>query len=709
VVSAKTPSGLPVSSTAAYNWVVDALPPTITITNANLLPLLSNSTLINFEFVSSKAGSTYSCRIDSGVAASCSSPKSYVGLLEGSHHFEVSAIDSLGNVSGAPAVFDWVIDATSPLTTITSVIPIAPISNLNTKSISFSANESATFQCAIDNGGFQPCSSPIQLSGVSEGNHWFDVKAVDTAGNVGPSVSYSWLTDYTAPQIAMGNIIPALGLTNSKNMSIEFAANENANFFCSIDGAAEAACSSPFANIFSTDGAHQIDVVAQDAAGNRSAMSSSQWNIDSSAPIISFAAILPSSASDINVNHLSLEVAGSENANLQVQVNGVNSVSMNPLYLSNLIEGNYTVSVFVYDSAGNPSNTINHSFTVDLTAPVISITDDGVSPSKLDSRNLSFAANEFVTYLCDLDGAGFSACSSPTSLTGLSDGSHVFSLKATDAAGNSSTTTDSWVIDTVAPTTVLAASVSGSTLTSTITSSEAGSTFVCSLDGAAFSNCLSSSTISNLSVGNHSYVARAVDAAGNVDLLGSSFTFYIEAPIQTFITSTNPADVLTNFAFMTFTFTASRAASGYVCSIDGVAFTACNSGVNYIELIDGVHSFIVKAIDLNGVMDIVGASHAWTVDTTSPVPSHPPTITIGVNTITVSWTTDEPATTQLKYGVGGSAGINKSTVDNGVMSLTHTVTLTGLISNTLYSLRVAGHDLAGNTYLGNSVTVQTKR
>src|SRR5207253_315980 len=49
------------------------------------------------------------------------------------------------------------------------------------------------------------------------------------------------------------------------------------------------------------------------------------------------------------------------------------------------------------------------------------------------------------------------------------------------------------------------------------TANEAGSTFQCQLDGAGWSACLSPKSYSRLGLGLHTFQARAIDQAGNID------------------------------------------------------------------------------------------------------------------------------------------------------------------------------------------------
>lgn len=91
----------------------------------------------------------------------------------------------------------------SPLVTMTSNVGSSPPETTidsgppaNTRranaTFTFSADEEATFDCKVDGGGFEPCTSPETVT-VGVGPHTFQVRATDTAGNVDSSpASWSW-------------------------------------------------------------------------------------------------------------------------------------------------------------------------------------------------------------------------------------------------------------------------------------------------------------------------------------------------------------------------------------------------------------------------------------------------------------------------------------------------------------------------------------
>lgn len=90
-----------------------------------------------------------------------------------------------------------VIDTTAPETQI-DTNPSNP-SNSASSAFTYSANETATFECQMDGGGFGACASPYTLT---DGSHTFDVRATDTAGNVDATpASYTWTIDTVAPTV----------------------------------------------------------------------------------------------------------------------------------------------------------------------------------------------------------------------------------------------------------------------------------------------------------------------------------------------------------------------------------------------------------------------------------------------------------------------------------------------------------------------------
>ena len=117
-------------------------------------------------------------------------------------------------------------------------------------------------------------------------------------------------------------------------------------------------------------------------------------------------------------------------------------------------DGSYAVHIRAHDNAGNTETGPSRSFTIDSVAPNTTVDSGPSDPSASADATFAFSATEGgSTFECELDGGGFSACSSPKSYTSLSDGGHTFAVRAVDAAGNTDATPaqSTWSIDTVAP------------------------------------------------------------------------------------------------------------------------------------------------------------------------------------------------------------------------------------------------------------------
>jgi hypothetical protein len=86
-----------------YTYLEDSTAPTASLDDHP--PKSSDSASAKFAF-SANETATFKCKLDGDSFASCSSPKSYSGLSDGSHAFQVKPTDTAGN-EGAAVSFSW--------------------------------------------------------------------------------------------------------------------------------------------------------------------------------------------------------------------------------------------------------------------------------------------------------------------------------------------------------------------------------------------------------------------------------------------------------------------------------------------------------------------------------------------------------------------------------------------------------------------------
>lgn len=262
------------TETATRTFTVDTVAPNTTITAGPDEGETITIAAATFSFTSSESGSSFECRIDGGAFASCNSPKTVTSLANGGHNFEVRATDGAGNVDTSAATRGFSVDTTDhtpPETTITSgpgegaTIPTAATS------FGFSASESgSTFECKLDGGAFEPCTTPRALSGLTDGSHSFAVQATDPNGNTDPTPATRTFTvaiDSTPPDTVIDSGPSGTITTNSGTFAFH-SSESGSSFECKLDGGAFAPCSSPRTLSALANGSHSFTVRATDVAGN---------------------------------------------------------------------------------------------------------------------------------------------------------------------------------------------------------------------------------------------------------------------------------------------------------------------------------------------------------------------------------------------------------------------------------------------------------
>jgi CSLREA domain-containing protein len=515
---------------------------------------------------------TFECQLDGASPAACTSPKTYTAITDGSRTFSVWAVDGDGNKDATPYTYTWEVDGTAPDTSITSVLPTNP-TKITTASFSFTGTDnrtapgSLTYECQLDSLGWAACSNPKSYPTLTAASHIFEVRAVDQLNNKDATpASYTWVVDTTEPNSTIGATKPANPAKDTAAL-FTFSATDNITpagsltFQCKLDSGSYAACTSNtnFGPV-SANVSHTFYVIATDAAGNEETTAATYtWFVDTTNPDT--------------------------------------TIDIKPALLTKSIDATFDFS-----------GTDTHS------------------------------ASNALTFECSLDGGAYATCVSGHNFGPVNQGNHTFDVRSIDEAGNKDGAPAhyAWTVDITEPATTItsASEPANPTNVTSVTFAFSGTdnvsdpgnlTFECQLDSSGYSACATSGTqdYSSLGEGPHTFYVKATDEAGNVETSAASYAWVVDitAPETTITLASKPVNP-TNVTSATFAFTASDNEPGtltFQCALDTGAYGACDSGAkNYPTLIEGAHTFYVKATDVAGNTDATPDEYTWFVDLTPP-------------------------------------------------------------------------------------------
>jgi uncharacterized protein YkwD len=249
-----------------------------------------------------------------------------------------------------------------------------------------------------------------------------------------------------------------------------------------------------------------------------------------------------------------------------------------------------------------------------VTAPTVTLTSVPGSSTTSTSATFGWTTTGSPTgTTCSLDGAFPTACSTPTSYSGLAVGSHSFLVTVSNSAGSNSvsynwTVTSSGTRPTVTLTSTPAASTTSTSASFawTTTGSPTGTT--CSLDGAFPSACSSPAAYSGLAIGTHTFVVTVSNGAGSNSASYSwTVTSSGSAPTVSFSSTPTASNTSPNASF---SWTTTGSVTGTTCSLDGAFPSACSSPASLSGLEIGTHTFVVTVSNGAGSGS---ASYSWTV------------------------------------------------------------------------------------------------
>ncbi|EGT4257078.1 BapA prefix-like domain-containing protein [Citrobacter amalonaticus] len=639
------------------------------------------------------------------------------GLSEGDHSLRVTATDSAGNTGPASANFTLTVDTVSPGAPIISNVQddVGPVTGslssgqtTNDARPAFTGTGEPGTTISIADNGVLLASVTVEANGtwtfiptsdLGQGNHPLTFTATDAAGNVGPSASFTVTVDTTAPLVPVITSVVDDSAPQTGNLSPNQSTNDTRP---TLNGTAE-----PGATLTFTDNGTVIGSLVAGPDGN--------WTFT------------PTTA---------------------------------------LTNGAHTLAVTATDTAGNVGPAASFAVTVDTlapTAPVITtILDDvsnitgpvGSGQSTNDTLPELRGTSEPGAFITLYDGATLltptpiqadaNGAWSFTLTTALTEGSHSFTAKATDAAGNVSVSsaTSTIVVDTTPPgaPTSLAVITNGSHVTGT---AEAGSTVtITSSNGTVLGTGVADGTtgsfnilINPAQVGGETLQVVAQDKAGNIGASGSviaPFSGLPGAPVIASLTddvgsitglvangqATNDARPLLNGTGQPF--------STITVYSDGVSIGSASvdaqgnwSLTPQATIADGTHILTATATNTNGTSTL-SSGYTVTVDTVTAAP----TGTVSADGASISGTAEAGSTVSITL----STGLTVTTTANSSGNYTYTfdrkqtsgenisISATDAVGNastptqaTAPTLPISASDNVENLELTSSATVTTEQ
>ena len=148
-------------------------------------PASTEVTEATFDFAANRPDvAGFRCSLDGAAFAVCSPPLTLTGLTPGPHSFRVATVNVYGAVDATPAAYHWTVLGPAP--TRRSGRGATPVVTGDTAIIDFGCPETR-YECSVDGGAFQTCTSPFTMRGLAPGPHTLDVRAVDADGRADPT------------------------------------------------------------------------------------------------------------------------------------------------------------------------------------------------------------------------------------------------------------------------------------------------------------------------------------------------------------------------------------------------------------------------------------------------------------------------------------------------------------------------------------------
>ncbi len=368
-------------------------------------------------------------------------------------------------------------------------------------------------------------------------------------------------------------------------------------------------------------GTHTYSLKATDAAGNSSTLEGEPFTLEGVAPELTLYDLVQTKL-DAGGTRVAFTWAANENVVYELCVDGeLVYTGEDTAYVMELADGEHRYELQATDRSGNIASVSGAPFTTDTTAPFITLCEP--QQEELDNGltrvTLSWSSNEAATYELIVDGETHEVTGTSKTLN-LNEGNYSWSVKATDAYGNSSTvvgpafTVEGATTPTITRLTHTAQKVGEGQSSVTFSWSATGATrYELTVDGETYELTETSRTLT-LADGSHTYSLRALDAANNsVTRSGETFDLNTSAsPLK--LHAPRMEKRAEGEMDVTLSWTAPAGASLELV-VDGRTYTPAGNS-HTLTLRDGEHSYSLKATDRYG--QVLTEQAVFTTDATAP-------------------------------------------------------------------------------------------
>ena len=525
------------------------------------------------------------------------------------------------------------------------------------------------------------CTSPWTTPLTADATWSLEVTLYDAAGNATTSTGPEVRLDRLTPS-APGVTVTGLGLSarNDRTPTWTLSGEVGARYVCTWTTTAaplpsgmpaDGTCANPLApTLPNVTGTYTLTVTQSDAAGNTSTPASTTYQLDVTAPLVTFAS---QPAGPVNAVPAGTAWTTSGEAGAVSRCTLVRSTPLGDATLyadqacgrsipvTDAGEGSYVLTVVDRDTAGNDSTPlVSDAWVIDRSnpgAPSISASSP-LSPSQSPSATWTVTANDpsGKDFVCRYDTAdaatgvfsttgAFSTCGPVVTWNLPADGTYRVAVQSRDAAGNLSDAvvlSDPYVLDRQAPAPVVFTSAAGTGNTASAAWSwtgESGAAATCQLQrnavpvsgsAGSFHSCASPQTEA-LADGQGSYtlLVRLTDAALNTNaaIRGPAYTYDTDPPVVTFVGQpAGPVNAVpAGTAWTTSGETGATSTCTLVWTAAGTPTTvyadqACGRTILVTDAGEGTYVLTVVDRDLAGNDSAPLVSAVWEIDRTSPDP-----------------------------------------------------------------------------------------